>query len=312
MKNAPFYDHPERFLQSANRHVRALMKDGFCVVDKAVDTRLIDAFLDRWHVFKKTTVEPHATQLVEGDDMINGRFRRMVNMHLALPELQRLFERNAALPVVDELFGEPTTLYTSLYFEIGSAQDPHRDTPYFWTNPGYAYFGVWLALEDTDEDNGALTAIKGSHLVVDSLSFREEIGKLDLDESGKPKAHSSVLWSSYQNRVRDLCLAQGLKLAPLPVSKGDVIIWHPQLMHGGGEIKDRARSRNSFVMHVTPRSQLVYAMDKYFDPAAELPSLNPSIKYRETSAGRLVRDDGMWAIAQKVFLPATGSPQASA
>jgi phytanoyl-CoA hydroxylase len=204
--------------------------------------------------------------------------------------------------VHDQLFGEPATLYTSLYFEVGSAQDFHRDTPYFWTNPGYTYFGVWLALEDTDDRNGALTAIKGSHLQPDTDSSRVEIGKLDLDENGHPKAHSGVLWSNYQKRVRDACLNAGLTSSELHVRKGDVIIWHPQLMHGGAGIIDARRSRNSFVMHVTPQYQIVYAQDKYFDPDAELPSLDSSIKYRHASAGRMVRDQPHWAIAQKIML----------
>jgi len=307
MSNVGFYEKPEQFSSSEDPNVSGLMRDGYCVVRNAVDERLIDEFLTRWKRFKEETIAPHVDKLVEGEDMIGGRYRRMVNMHLVLPELERLFINNRALQVTDRMFGEPATLYTSLYFEIGSAQDFHRDTPYFWTNPGYAYFGVWLALEDTDESNGALTAIKGSHLHPDSFSLRAEIGRLDPDENGNPKAHSGVLWSNYQKRVQQACLDAGLVPAELHVKKGDVIIWHPQLMHGGAGINDFRRSRNSFVMHVTPKYQIVYAQDKFFDPAAKLPSLDMSIKYRETSNGRMVRDEAHWAIAQKILLSSSVS-----
>ena len=307
MSNARFYEKPEEFSASADSNVNALLRDGYSVVKNAVSGKLIDEFLMRWERFKIETIAPHADKLVDGEDMINGKYRRMVNMHLVLPELERLFVNNRALQVTDHLFGEPTTLYTSLYFEIGSAQDFHRDTPYFWTNPGYTYFGVWLALEDTDESNGALTAIKGSHLHPDTFSFRAEIGQLDLDENGNPKAHSGVLWSNYQKRVQEACRDAGLTPSELHVKKGDVIIWHPQLMHGGAGIIDPRRTRNSFVMHVTPQYQVVYAQDKYFDPGAQLPSLDESIKYRKTSNGRMVRDEPFWAIAQKVLLSSNAS-----
>jgi phytanoyl-CoA hydroxylase len=303
MKSARFYENPEQFDTSSDPCVRAVIEDGYCVVNNAVDGRLIDEFLTRWEKFKSEIVIQYTDKLIEGEDMIGGRYRRMVNMHLVLPELERLFTKNRALQVTDQLFGESTTLYTSLYFEIGSAQDFHRDTPYFWTNPGYNYFGVWLALEDTDERNGALTAIKGSHRQQDSLDFREQIGKLDPDENGHPKAHSGVLWGNYQKRVQEACLKAGLVPSELHVKKGDVIIWHPQLMHGGAGILDDRRSRNSFVMHVTPKYQVVYAQDKYFDPSAQLPSLDEAIRYRETSGGRMVRDEPFWAISQKVLLP---------
>jgi phytanoyl-CoA hydroxylase len=305
MINARFYDNPEEFTPSADSNITSLLRDGYCIVDSAVDKNLIDEFLARWEKFKPEAIHPYRDKLVEGDDMVGGRYRRMVNMHLVLPELENLFINNKALQVTDQLFCEPTTLYTSLYFEVGSSQDYHRDTPYFWTNPGYSYFGIWLALEDTDDSNGALTAIRGSHLLQDSLAFREEIGKLDLDESGLPRALSGILWDTYQKRVQDACHASGLTFTQLHIKKGDVIIWHPQLMHGGGKITDTQRTRNSFVMHVTPQHQAVYAQDKYFDPSIQLPSLDKSIKYRTAPNGRLIREEPYWAIAQKIQLSAS-------
>jgi ectoine hydroxylase-related dioxygenase (phytanoyl-CoA dioxygenase family) len=61
------------------------------------------------------------------------------------------------------VFEKRTCLHSSLFFEVGSAQDIHRDIPLFWTNPANSYFGTWLALEDTDADNGPLLVVKGSH-----------------------------------------------------------------------------------------------------------------------------------------------------
>jgi ectoine hydroxylase-related dioxygenase (phytanoyl-CoA dioxygenase family) len=260
--------------------------------------------MHKYEEFKKSTLNNYKDQLVEGEDIVEGKFRRMVNFHLIHKELQDIFALNDALEVTDYFFGEPTTLYTSLYFEVGSAQAFHRDTPYFWTNPGYRYFGVWCALEDVDENNGALKIIPGSHKIIDDDDFRNEIGLMDLDENKRPKANSSLLWDLYQSKVYEKCKSKGLQEITVRVNKGDTIIWHPQLMHGGVKLGDSKLSRNSFVMHVTPRNYNVYAQDKYFDTSAFCESKNPSVRYITASKGREFRHDGVWAIAQKIFINA--------
>jgi ectoine hydroxylase-related dioxygenase (phytanoyl-CoA dioxygenase family) len=52
---------------------------------------------------------------------------------------------------------------------------------------------------------------------------------------------------------------------------GDVVIWHPQLPHGGSHIKDLSRTRHSFVMHVVPEGTPVYQQDAFFNPRKPLP-----------------------------------------
>ena len=79
---------------------------------------------------------------------------RVVNLHLAVDAMTRLLTDNPAIDVCDRFLGEPTTLYTSLYYERGSEQSLHRDTPVFCTSPGERYMGVWTALDAVDESNG--------------------------------------------------------------------------------------------------------------------------------------------------------------
>ena len=302
MKNSWFsYNNDNKYILEG---VASILENGYYICKSSVEVEKIDSWIKKYEEYKRTTLNKYIDQLVEGEDVVRGKFRRMVNFHLIHKELQEFFALNKALAITDQLFGEPTTLYTSLYFEVGSAQAFHRDTPYFWTNPGYQYFGVWCALEDVDESNGALKVIPGSHKIYDDHHFRNEIGLKDVDENGKPKANSPILWDEYQNKVYEKCKSRGLEEISVSVKKGDTIIWHPQLMHGGGKLMDENRSRNSFVMHVTPKNFNVHAQDKYFDTASTCLSLNPGIVYTQTSAEREYRNDGIWAIAQKIFMNA--------
>ena len=200
----------------------------------------------------------------------DGHYPRLVNLHLAYKPLLKLFTENPlALAVQDAFFNAPTALYTSLYYERGSAQSIHRDTPYFTTRPEYRYLGVWVALEDADESNVCLEVVRKGHLVPEFN--REKIALEHFASLDQVPPASDVLWESYQSRLMEACLERGLSVEPIHVQKGDVVIWHPQLPHGGGQIKDLSKTRHSLVMHVTPKGTPVYHQDVFFNPGKRVP-----------------------------------------
>lgn len=192
----------------------------------------------------------------------NQKAYRIVNLHCKIPSLAKLFANmTLALQVLDFFLGE-TTAYTSLYFERGSMQDIHRDTPYFCTLPEYLYFGAWCALEDVDADNGPLQVVRGGHKLpeLDRARIKQEIMGAD----AKVEPYSSGLWEHYQAELMAQCLQAGLKVEEVHVNHGDVIIWHPQTPHGGKQNLDPARSRHSIVFHVTPPNMPVGLQDVFY------------------------------------------------
>ena len=137
-----------------------LHETGFVVVRGAVDPSLCRRALAGIDAFKAK----HRKAVVANANEF-GHLYRVVNLHLAVDALAAAFADNQALAVTDRFFGEATTLYTSLYYERGSEQALHRDTPYFCTRPADRYLGVWLALDDVDADNGPLRVVPRSHLL---------------------------------------------------------------------------------------------------------------------------------------------------
>lgn len=251
----------ENKLDTADSFVHSMVQEvldkGYCVIPGAVNKSIIEASLLAFDHFKQVAVK-----VVEPTEA--GKYRRIVNLHCLIPELAELFTLNKGCKVLDALLGQPATLYTSLFFEIGSAQPLHRDTPYFWTNPAYAYFGMWTALEAVDNTNGALEILERSHLLLEE--DRAEIGHLFYQNISDLPASDQRLWTEYQDRV----LKQGenlqLKRISLDLSAGDTVIWHPQTMHGGLPIVDNSKSRLSFAMHITPKNTPVYHNQAFFNP----------------------------------------------
>ena len=196
----------------------------------------------------------------------DDHYPRIVNLHTAYTALFDLFRLNeTALEVQDFLFGRETALYTSLYYERGSAQDIHRDTPYFATKPEYQYFGMWVALEDTDECNGPLIVVRRGHLIPEF--DREAIARRFYPDLSTIDPNSAELFNAYQAEVNRKCEELGLVTEELCVRKGDTIIWHPQAPHGGAAIRDLKRTRHSVVMHTTPLGVPVYHQDVFFNPS---------------------------------------------
>jgi ectoine hydroxylase-related dioxygenase (phytanoyl-CoA dioxygenase family) len=203
----------------------------------------------------------------------HGHYPRLVNFHLAIDDLLPLFSQNRILALTDFLFQAETVLYTSLFYERGSAQDVHRDTPYFTTRPEYRYFGIWVALEDTDAENGPLVVVPGGHLLPELP--RSQIARELWPSPEDAPDESLELWEKYQARVHEQTRRLGLVAREIHVKKGDTIIWHPHLPHGGAAINDLTRTRFSLVMHVTPFGAPVYHQKAFFNPAMPLPEAAP-------------------------------------
>ena len=217
----------------------------------------------------------------------NGYLPRLVNLHLVATPVARLFTTaERALAIQDFCFGYRTALYTSLFYERGSAQTSHRDIPYFRTEPIGFYFGMWVALEPIEADNGPLFVIDRGHRIpyVDPHS----IGAKRF-AAGEPIPSISLeLWRDYQNQVASLCAEAGLGTTKLLLDRGDVVLWHPLAPHGGAAIADPHRTRLSIVFHTTPEGVPVYQGDVFFDRSAS-PAPEPSWSYRELD-GRKIAD----------------------
>ncbi len=240
------------------KFIEDILTNGYTVIPASDDYifRCLEA-LNQFKSFKKSNLS--AIESVYGRDSLTYR---MVNLHCALPALADLFANmDTALKVLD-FFLEETVVYTSLYFERGSMQDIHRDTPYFCTTPEYLYMGVWCALEDVDSENGPLLVVPRGHLLpeLDRAKIFQQVS-LRGEETG---AFSEPLWNEYQNALKAQFTRAGLEVNEVHVKKGDIIIWHPQTPHGGKVCHLPERSRNSIVFHVTPPNVPVGYQDVFY------------------------------------------------
>ena len=160
------------------------------------------------------------------------------------------------LKLLDIYFDKKTALNSCIYFEEGSQQCIHRDTPYFWSQPYSGEFvGVWFALEDTNTQNGKLEYYPYGHKInIDQI----ELSNKNIDKE------TYKLFDLYGEEIERSCKENKLNIESPDVQKGDVIIWHANLPHGGSIINDKSLTRHSIVAHYLPEGGFVQKIDNFF------------------------------------------------
>ena len=260
---------------------RGLIEEGFAILPGMQDPALCDearADYERYLDDNRDDADKHRDP--------EGRQFRLANFHLCSDAAMQLAKNPEILRIVDFVFGREAAVYTSLTFQYSTMQALHRDSPYFHTFPAGQFAGVWTALQGIDPKSGPLSYVPGSHRKgFDQQAYYREA----LERTGDPDQARTEGLRRYQTEVN----AYGETVAPrryAVLAKGDIAIWHPELIHGGSPAEDQRLKRHSMVVHCCPADVFVFADDvflQHHDP--EPPA--PYYRYAE-SYGRKHGDFG--------------------
>lgn len=142
-------------------------------------------------------------------------------------------------------------LFQSINFINGSQQKTHSDSIHMTTYPLGGLLGVWIALEDVDETNGALHYIPGSHKLPYFLNS-------DYENEGDAIRIGKKSYRAYEEFLEDKVKELGLKKEIFKAKKGDMLIWHANILHGGEPHTDKNRTRKSLVYHFFDENSVCY------------------------------------------------------
>ena len=164
--------------------------------------------------------------------------------------------------MVDLILDEPGVAIQSLAFEYGSQQLLHRDQVVVPTaSPGHLV-AAWIALEDIHPDCGPLVYIPGSHRLP---CFETAPGEYEYDgrRMGPEIVEAGLAWEAEQERQ------QGLEPEVFTPRRGEVLIWHAALRHGGDAVRNEALTRRSFVVHFSTKRTYPERSITIAEPAPE-------------------------------------------
>ena len=144
-----------------------------------------------------------------------------------------------------------SVLFQSINFIKGSEQDTHSDSIHMTTYPLGGLLGVWIALEDVGDENGPLHYYPGSHKLPYYLNK-------DYNNEGSSFLIGNKSYSEYEKMIGKKIGELGLKKEIFKAKKGDLLIWHANLFHGGEKHTNPDTTRKSMVLHYFKENCICY------------------------------------------------------
>jgi ectoine hydroxylase len=198
-------------------------------------------------------------------DRINGEIQRMLgSKKVHLQENGKIMFANRKSRIIADaanypslvqilafLLGQDVHPFQTINFIRGSEQRAHSDSIHMTTYPLGYLIAAWIALEDVHDSNGPLFYYPGSHKLPFLLNsgFNEGESFLTLGKND---------YSDYEDVIEKLVAKNDFKKVEFHARKGDVLIWHANLVHGGAPILDARATRKSMVVHYYAKDVIKY------------------------------------------------------
>ena len=179
------------------------------------------------------------------------RSPRVMNAHRKSDAARGLVDDERLRQVLELIIGRRAELFQTISFTRGSQQSAHSDAFHMMTEPPGYLVGVWVALEDIDEDAGPVFYLPGSHRLPYVMTE-------DLDLEGTSPLLTADKDHAYVARMREVVGSAGIEPRQFTASAGDVLVWHHNLLHGGSGIERQGATRRSLVAHYFAEGVLCY------------------------------------------------------
>ena len=166
-------------------------------------------------------------------------------------ETWHFFHQKKLRSIINMLLNQEAVLLNNINFLRGDEQPIHSDSFYMSTHPVGELVGIWVALEDIDKDAGPLCYIPNSHLL--PYITNQEINNLgNFWRTGIDGDQSYIL------KVKEIISKHNLSPKSHLPKKGDLFLWHANLLHGGSKIYDPTKTRKSMVGHFVGKNAICY------------------------------------------------------
>jgi len=260
-----YRNQPEVAALIYSEPVKRFLRDGVVIFPGVIPTEILDQF-DR---DLETLVNLESAPKILGMIEIDGpqkyyKARYLSNLGISdfrreppglkLVDLQRFFDSAKQLAFTEsitsfmqELYGSPAALIQSLTFWKSSEQSIHQDFSYVHHHRRIGELAAaWIPLENIDSQAGPLVYYKGSHMP-DKLGFFDwGKGSILASRDADPS-----LFDRYTKHLQSIIRDQKLEPSIFLPKRGDLLIWHGALIHGGTPMLDPTLTRRSFICHYT-------------------------------------------------------------
>jgi ectoine hydroxylase len=217
-------------------------------------------FIENGYMILRGWISPETAEDVNievdrllGNKQVDFNFskKKIMMAHEQSKRIDALFRQKELLDLLSFLMGKKVIPFQTINFIEGSEQRPHSDSIHMTTEPQGYLIAAWWALEDCDEGNGPLVYYPKSHRLPYLMTENYDSGNTAL-----------MLGSDSNRRYEDAIEAtikkNNFKPSYFHAKKGDILIWHANLIHGGTKILRKGSTRKSMVAHYFTEGVICY------------------------------------------------------
>jgi len=225
---------------------RKWSRDGYLILDGFYDPADLD---ESWAAYEAAIasgqITPPDEPFYEGDPLPG----RMANVHFDVPAMDAMLFEPRMGRLMSLLLGAEARPFQTIVGHKSSRQLEHSDSIHMSTYPVGYLAANWVAYEDVDPDSGPLVYYPGS----------QKLPYLMSEDLGMPAESDYASYHShYEPAVQALIAERGLKAHHFLPKKGDVLLWHANLLHGGSPVKNPRLSRKALVCHFFAKGAVCY------------------------------------------------------
>lgn len=245
----------DRVAYDLEQKLRDWQTRGVVIFEGLIDHKLIDALLNDVEYLRRHHRDFELSAEIKGvqkdiasftDEELDSDGVKFNSIHSISRAAGELSLSAPVTEFLEHVFGSPACALQSLTFYRGSQQPAHVDYPYVRCQTKLGHLAAsWIPLEDIHPDAGPLAYYPGSHHPDVSGFFDWGQGSIVLepDSTQQPIELSRFL----EEQIRQAAISPEIFLP----KKGDVLIWHGNLIHEGTAINNPALTRKSYVTHYT-------------------------------------------------------------
>jgi phytanoyl-CoA hydroxylase len=233
--------------------LRLFIDQGFIILQNAISSEGIDKLNSDIDSIWRTMDPRFKVQTANGEykdlsDVERNRvLAKLLDVYVYSEAARAVSFAQPIVAFLRLIFDEEVLAFQNLTFEVGSTQAVHQDGAYVVVDSPLKFAASWVAREDIKVGSGELIYYPRSHRFPDFV-FAKSRKYWDPQQDGQ-ESHNQFL-AHLHERAKE----RGLELQYFRPKKGDALIWHADLAHGGGSIIDKTLTRQSYVTHYCPVS----------------------------------------------------------
>ncbi|PCJ82801.1 MAG: phytanoyl-CoA dioxygenase [Flavobacteriales bacterium] len=167
---------------------------------------------------------------------------RVMNCHKHSKTIKKTVRNEQLISLLNFVMSKKVKPFQTINFMRGSQVKAHSDSIHMTTEPLGYLIAIWVALEDIHPDSGPVFYHPASH----KLPY---VMNNDFETGNTAFAVGDNYYENYTDYIEKIVAEKQLPKEEFVAKKGDVLVWHANLLHGGSPVKNKALTRKSLVVH---------------------------------------------------------------